>query len=138
MPRKDLFHDAVVHALAQDGWLITDDPLRLAYGGRNLFVDLGAEQPIAAEKAGRKIAVEIKGFLEESDVHELGESIGQYRMYRNILAELEPERELYMAVPVYAYNGIFQEPLGQLMVVKEQLRLTVFDEVQRRIDRWIP
>ena len=49
MPRKDLYHDIVVHALLKDGWIITDDPLTLSYGGRDVYVDLGAERPIAAQ-----------------------------------------------------------------------------------------
>ena len=81
MPRRDLYHDLVVQALQAEGWTITHDPLHLAYGGRNLYVDLGAEYPIGAEKAGRKIAVEIKSFLGESDLYELGNSVGQYRLY---------------------------------------------------------
>jgi hypothetical protein len=60
MPARNIHHDAVVRSLIKDGWTITDDPLRLAYGGREFYVDLGAEQgPIAAEKENRRIAVEI-------------------------------------------------------------------------------
>lgn len=103
MPQRDLYHTTVVKALQKEGWVITDDPLRLTYGGRNVYTDLGAEQPIAAEKAGRKIAVEIKSFVGESDIHELEVSVGQYRMYRNILAELQPDRILYLAVPMTAF-----------------------------------
>ncbi|NJL65136.1 MAG: fatty-acid oxidation protein subunit alpha, partial [Methylacidiphilales bacterium] len=36
--------DTVVQALINDGWEITDDPLVLSYGGRELYVDLGAEK----------------------------------------------------------------------------------------------
>lgn len=55
MPRKDLYHDVVVKALESEGWLITDDPLHLSYGGRNLYVDLGAEeQTIGAERNEEK------------------------------------------------------------------------------------
>lgn len=138
MPKKDIFHDAVIHALVQNGWTITDDPLHLSYGGRNVYVDLGAELPIAAEKEGRKIAVEIKSFVAESDVHELGESVGQYKLYRNILAEIEPDRTIYLAVPSHVYDGIFTEPLGQLMTEREELQIIVFDEKQERIRQWIP
>jgi XisH protein len=61
MPAKNLYHDAVVAALIADGWTITDDPLTLSFGGKDLFVDLGAERPtLAAEKAGRNIAVEVQ------------------------------------------------------------------------------
>jgi hypothetical protein len=44
MPAKDLFHDAVKHALLREGWVITHDPLSLKVGRKDLFVDLGAER----------------------------------------------------------------------------------------------
>jgi hypothetical protein len=50
-------------ALEKDAWTITNDPLVIQYGAKDLFVDLGAEKIIAAEKIGRKIAVEMKSFL---------------------------------------------------------------------------
>uniref|UniRef100_UPI0040564881 XisH family protein n=1 Tax=Candidatus Electrothrix sp. TaxID=2170559 RepID=UPI0040564881 len=138
MPKKDLYHNAVVNALAADDWRITDDPLHLSYGGRNLYIDLGADRPIGAEKEGRKIAVEIKSFIGESDIHELGQSIGQYNMYRNLLAEIDPERMLWLAVPSFAYDGIFREEIGQLMISREQIKLIVFDEIHERVREWVP
>jgi len=137
MPKKDIYHNTVVQALINDGWEITHDPLWLSYGGRNIYVDIGAEQPIGLEKEGVKIAVEIKSFIGASDVHELGLCIGQYSIYRNILAEIEPERVLYLAVPSYSYYGIFQEPIGQLMISRERLKLIVFDEIGEKIRQWI-
>lgn len=138
MPKKDFYHNAVVNALTADDWRITDDPLHLSYGGRNLYIDLGADRPIGAEKEGRKIAVEIKSFIGESDIHELGQSIGQYNMYRNLLAEIDPERILWLAVPSFAYDGIFREEIGQLMISREQIGLIVFDEIKERVREWIP
>jgi len=137
MPRKDIYHDTVIKALDRDGWTITDDPLRLSYGGRNVYVDLGAEQPIGAEKEGNRIAVEIKSFIGESDVHELSQSIGQYNMYRDIMVEIGLERVLWLAVPMYAYDGIFQEPIGQLLKNRERLKIIVFDEQKEEIKQWI-
>ncbi len=137
MPKKDIYHHIVLQSLRDDGWEITHDPLWLSYGGRNIYVDVGAEQPIGAEKEGRRIAVEIKSFVGASDVHDLGLCIGQYSMYRNVLAEIEPERILYLAIPSYSYDGIFQEPIGQLMIIRERLKLIVFDEIQEKIRQWI-
>ena len=58
MPAKDLLSPhAVKHALIQDNWLITHDPLSLKVGRKDLFVDLGAERFLAAERQGEKIAV---------------------------------------------------------------------------------
>ena len=50
---KDIYHDTVKTALIKDGWTVTDDPLRLKFGGRSVYVDLGAEKLFAAEKEGR-------------------------------------------------------------------------------------
>ncbi len=78
MPAKDFYHDTVRNALLKDGWTITDDPLRLVYGRQDVFVDLGAEKLIAAEKGSRKIAVEIKSFSGRSEVADLEKALGQY------------------------------------------------------------
>ena len=43
MPARDMYHDAVRNALVKDGWTITHDPFRLSWGGRDMYVDLGAE-----------------------------------------------------------------------------------------------
>ena len=45
MPARNLYHEAVVAALTSDGWTITDDPLSVKVGDRDLHIDLGAERP---------------------------------------------------------------------------------------------
>ena len=138
MPAKDIYHNLVIQLLIDEEWRITDDPLYLSYGGRDLFVDLGAERDtIAAEKGDRKIAVEIKSFLKPSPVTDLGDALGQYGIYYSILAELQPERKLYLAVPQRAYKTILTEKLGQLIVKQWNLNLLVFDEEKRSNIQWI-
>jgi hypothetical protein len=53
MPAKNMHHDLVVRALKADGWTITHDPLTLSFGGRDLFVDLGAERAALAAESDR-------------------------------------------------------------------------------------
>ena len=138
MPAKNIYHDAVVRALIDDGWTITHDPLTISYGGRDLFVDLGAEQStIAAERAGLKIAVEIQSFLNPSPVRDLEEAVGQYEIYRAVLAETEPERMLWLAVPFRIYESLLSERFGQLIIARLNLQFFVFDEKQERAIRWI-
>ena len=48
MPAKDIYHDAVKNVLIKDAWKITKDPLVLEWGGKDLFVDLGAEEILVA------------------------------------------------------------------------------------------
>ena len=139
MPAQDIYHDAVVRALTADGWIITHDPLSLSYGGRDLYVDLGAERTtIAAERDGQKIAVEIKSFLGSSPVRDLEEAVGQYQIYRTVLTEIDPGRVLYLAVPLRVYESLLAERFGQLIRQRLQLRLMVFDEHEERIVAWIP
>jgi hypothetical protein len=137
MPARDAYHTAVRNALVSDGWKITHDPYTFAFGLRNLFVDLGAEWPLAAEKGGRKIAVEIKSFGGASEVRDLEIAVGQFTLYREMIALKEPERKLYLAVTDSAYASIFDEPIGQVAVEKLQITLIVFDPVKEVIVRWI-
>lgn len=138
MPAKDLYHDIVVEALKADGWTITDDQLYLGYGERDLWADLGAERaPVVAEKKTERIAVEIKGFVSPSPVDDLQSAIGQFIMYREVLAEIEPDRILYLAITQRAWDGIFSEALGRLVLERQRLRLIVFDPKSERIIKWI-
>ena len=138
MPRHDIYHDVVKNALVKDGWRITHDPLILPYGGRNLYVDIGAEAPIGAEKDGRQIAVEVKSFLGGSEIMELERALGQYMLYRFLLARQEPERMLFLAFPRSAYNNILNEPAeGRDFIATQGLKLMVFDPNREVIIQWI-
>ena len=137
MPAKDVYHDAVRNALVKDGWTITDDPFRLVWGKRDFYVDLGAERMVAAEKAGQRIAVEVKSFLGASQMHDLELALGQFLLYRSILEEQDPDRRLFLAIPVEAAE-IFEEPVGQLLISKHMIQAVIFDPDKEEILRWIP
>lgn len=139
MPAKDLYHDTVKTALEKDGWTITKDPLTLTIGTRPALVDLGADKLFAAEKDARKIAVEIKSFLSPSPMNDLEKALGQFLLYSDILSEQEPDRVLYLAVPVAAYRGIFSEEVGQLILKRRpEFKLIVFNPTIQEISQWIP
>ena len=138
MPAKDLYHDTVKNALIKDGWTITHDPLMLRWGKKDMFVDLGAELILAAEKSERKIAVEIKSFTGPSELADLEKALGQYTLYYDVLTEREPDRIWYLAIRDETFNDLFEEPIGQLLLQKERLRLIVFAADQETILKWIP
>ncbi|MDX2099437.1 MAG: element excision factor XisH family protein [Leptolyngbyaceae cyanobacterium bins.59] len=139
MPAKDLYHDTVKTALIKDGWTITKDPLTLTIGTRPALVDLGANKLFAAEKDARKIAVEIKSFLSPSPMNDLEKAIGQVLLYSDILLEQEPDRILYLAIPIAAYRGIFSEEVGQLILKRRpEFKLLVFNPTLQEISQWIP
>ena len=137
MPARNMYHDAVVQALSADGWTITHDPFVLSYGGRDMYVDLGAERVVlGAEKDKKQIAVEIQSFLNPSPVRDLQEAIGQYYVYRSVMEESEPGRKLYLAVPRRVWEGILAERLGRLVVERLGLPVIVIDEKEARVIQW--
>jgi hypothetical protein len=137
MPARDIYHNVVRNALIKDGWIITHDPFRLHAGSKDLYVDLGAEQLIAAEKKEKKIAVEIKSFIGSSIVADLEQALGQYILYHDILTETESDRILYLAVRKTVFDDIFEEPIGKILLKNSRIRLTVFDPKKEEIVRWL-
>ena len=138
MPARDIYHDTVRKALVKDGWAITHDPLRLEWGGKDLFIDLGAQEIIAAQKAGRKIAIEVKSFVGKSEVDDLEKALGQYVLYHDVLAEKEPDRTLYLAVHAVIYVDLFEGPIGSLLLKNSRVQLMVFDPNKDEVMKWIP
>lgn len=136
MPAKDIFHDAVRKGLEKEGWVITDDPLRLEVGDVEMYIDLGGEQILAAERIGEKIAVEIKSFIGKSNVSEFHTAIGQFFNYRLALEEQEPERVLYLAVPLGIYHAFFQLQFIKTVIQRSQLKLIIYDPIQEAIVTW--
>ena len=137
MPAKDVYHDNVKTALTNDGWIITHDPLRLPWGAKDLYVDLGAKRLLAAQKGEHKIAVEVKSFIGYSAITELERALGQYILYHDIMAHIEPERVLYLAVPLAVFEELFEEPIGQVLLDNNRIRLMVFDPIAEVIVKWI-
>lgn len=138
MPAKNIYHDSAKNALIKDGWTITPDPLRLRVGKKDLFVDLGAEKLLAAEKGTDKIAIEIKSFVGPSEVRDLENAIGQFVLYQNALSVTEPERTLYLAIREMVYVDLFEEEIGKILLERKVLRLISFDPKEEVITRWIP
>lgn len=138
MPARDVYHSAVRTALVRDGWTITHDPYTLTFGRRDVFVDLGAEKAIAAEKQGRRIAVEVKSFVGPSDVRDLEVAIGQYVFYRSLLARSDRDRVLFLAVAQAVHVGILTEEIAGPVLEDARINLIVFDPEKEVILKWIP
>jgi hypothetical protein len=134
---KDIFHNIVKKALIKEDWIITDDPLRLKVGVITFQVDLGAEKVIGAEKAGQKIAVEIKSFLNPSTITDFYNALGQFLSYRLALEKNESDRILYLAVPLDVYESFFQFDFTQSAIQIYRIFLIVYKPSQETITQWI-
>jgi hypothetical protein len=112
MPQRDGDHEAVRQALITDGWTITHDPYPILFGGERAYVDLNASLALAAERAERRIAVEIKGFLGRSLVADLEQAVGQYIIDRSWMRRVDAERELWLAINPRVASIIFDRRAG--------------------------
>jgi XisH protein len=148
MPQRDTIHNLVKQALTKDGWVITDDPYVISFGERFLFVDLGATsangfqrihgQFIGAKRDNSCIAIEIKEFRGQSVIADLEQAIGQYVLYRLLLNQVDPEREIYLAITEFTYDDIFSEPIGKVVISDLPLKLLIVDVEKVEVKQWIP
>jgi hypothetical protein len=134
---KDVYHDIVRTALERDGWTITHDPYVLRLGERRLYTDLGAEAPIGAERAGEKIAVEVKSFLGPSEMTDLERALGQLVLYSYLIGRQEPDRKLYLAMTDIAFGRIFNDLASRELLDTQKLPLIIVHPEPPEIVRWI-
>lgn len=123
MPSKDSTHEAVVQSLIKDGWTIADEQVGLRVDKRRLWIDIQASKEIS----NITMLVEVKGFVDKSQIDYLHSPIGQYVIYRAVIEATSLGQPLYMAIPLDAYEGIFSEEIGQIIIQKIGLKLIVFD-----------
>ena len=111
---------------------------RIKFGEEDkIQIDLGAEKVLGAEREGQLIAVEIKSFLSDSAVFDFHLALGQFLNYRLVLEATEPERMLFLAVPIYAYQSFFYRDLPQAAIKKYQINLIIYDPINEVNVRWI-
>ncbi len=137
MPPKDLFHDAVKRALEKDGWTITREQMPLSFDLGDMYIDIGAEKIVEAQRGSDKIAVEIKSFVRASVISEFHTALGQFLNYKFALSEQEPERELYLAVPIDTYSSFFTIRLVQSAIKTYALKLIIYNPNLEEIVQWI-
>lgn len=136
MPARDVFHNTVRVALEKDGWAITHDPLFTKVEEFEFYIDLGAERILGAEKAGQKIAVEIKSFLGPSEITELYSALGKFSIYESALIEQESDRILYLAVSKTIYDDLFATRFIQKVLKKDEVKILIFDEIKEEVLLW--
>ena len=137
MPARDRFHNAVKTGLEKQGWKITHDPLTVSFELGDMYIDLGADKILAAERENQKIAVEIKSFFNTSSISEFHTALGQFINYRLALSEQEADRTLYLAVPIDTYTSFFTIRLVQNIIKTYQLKLITYQPETEDIIEWI-
>ena len=137
MLAKDIYHNAVKTALVKDGWTIVADPYKIRYEDAELFADLAAEKPIAAERDGETIVVVVKSFLGASPMQDFHQALGQYILYRDLISLTEPKYYLYLAIKESTYKNLFLLSFSKAVVEENQLKLLVMNMEKEEILLWI-
>lgn len=137
MPQQDAYHNSVRKALEKDGWTVTHDPFTIRLEDVKFYVDLAAEKIIEADGETRKVAIEIKVFGGLSFLNEFEKAVGQYLIYKQFLGELFPERILFLAVSNDVFEESFSLPSIRAVVLKQEIKLLVFNSDIEEIIKWI-
>ena len=137
MPARDQIHIQVRTALEKDGWTITADPLFIPTEGLSgLYVDLAAQKVLEAEKDGKKIVIEIKGFGEQSMTHDFYEAVGQFLTYEFALQALGVDWPLFLAVPLIEYGRLEKVPLFLAILRKFAVKILIIDTQTQQVVSW--
>jgi XisH protein len=137
MSARDIFHESVKRGLIKDGWTITADPLDLEWEGVTVKIDIAADRLISADRADEKVAIEIKSFISPSAISDFHTALGQCLNYQIMLEVHEPDRILYLAIPIDAYETFFQTKLARTAISRYQIQLVVYNPISEEIVQWI-
>jgi hypothetical protein len=135
---RDIFHTLVRDALESENWVITHDPYPMhsrKHGG--LSTDIGAEKVIIAKKEQELIAVEVKSFVHISILHDFLLAVGQFYVYRKILAKNDPDRVLYVALPEFVYARIIKFDWAKEVIDDLGMKFILYDINLKNITSWI-
>jgi hypothetical protein len=79
----------------------------------------------------------VKSFVSESNLTELQRALGQYLIYKSWLAEIEPERLIYLALDTEPFEDLFVDVSGRILLKDYKLGLIVIDSEKEEIIEWI-
>lgn len=91
---------------------------------------------LAAQKNSEKIAVEIKTFIGKSTIYDLHLAVGQFVVYRTAIEGKEPDRVLFLAVPMEVLRATFSKPKADVLIKDIRLKIIGFDVEKEEIIEW--
>ena len=132
----DVCHEQIVRALETAGWKIDGESVQLSVEERTGFIDIRARRD--SNGSSRQILfVEVKCFADENRLtSELYTAIGQYLVYRMMLARLKIGAPVYLAVPDDVFTNIFDSVIMEL-VENNHIKLMTVNLDEETIVRWI-
>lgn len=136
MPVLDSCHSQVVNALRKDGWTVAEKPRYIGDAETETFVYIDIEAHYQPNGAARSMYVEVKCFPGKNPTQELYIALGQYLIYRTLLAKQAIVVPLYLAAPQTVYATIFNSVIRQTLR-DNRIMLIVVDLETETIVQWI-
>ncbi len=136
MSRLDYCHPQIVHALEKEGWTVAPVPLEIDLPGREVHIDIEAWR-ISNGSRQQIMLAEVKCFPNrKSTTTELYISVGQYIIYRAVLASIEMNIPLYLAIPSDVYDSVF-DSTARRAVSDNKIKLLIVNLETEAIIQWI-
>jgi XisH protein len=129
----------VVRALRKAGWTIADKPKYIGDAEAETFVYIDIEAVASSTDVNtrsRLIFVEVKCFPRKSTTQEVYIALGQYLIYRALLANQTDEVPLYLAVPRTTYEAQFNA-IFRRAIRDNRIMTIVVDLETETIVEWI-
>jgi hypothetical protein len=79
----------------------------------------------------------VKSFLGASLVKEFHTALGQFLNYRFALQQKQPNRVLFLAVPLDIYTSFFSLALAQGVVAQYNVKVLVYHPETQEVRQWI-
>lgn len=111
--------------------------MKIEFEDAYVSIDLGAEKLLIAERAGEKIAVEIKSFLGRSAIQDIEQALGQFVVYRIFLRRVDPDRHLFVGISHIAFDTVFQSKAIQTLIDELAVSLLVVNTETQEVLQWI-
>jgi len=136
MPATDQCHDQVVRAFQRAGWQVAKPDASLYNHQADIvYIDLEAIHTSNGSGEYRHIFVEVKCFTPPINSRELQAAIGQYLIYRTVLASQQMAFDRYLAAPESGYNAL--NSVVRQVLSDNHIKLVVIQLNTERIVRWI-
>lgn len=70
-------------------------------------------------------------------ITQLEKALGQYLMYRTWLGVKEKDRVTYLAIDIEAYQTLFEDISGRVLIEEFELAIIIVDTESEEIVQWI-
>jgi hypothetical protein len=135
LPAIDQCQKQVLNALSKAGWQVLKAPSRISTVTRTVFID--ARLGRGSNGTGEQILLlEVKCFADSGDrTMQLYECVGQYLVYRAILADTANSTPLYLSIPTFIVEEEFDTSIRRV-IAESEIKVIVIDLDQEVVVQW--